>query len=68
MTKYLVMAHSTPGGGVTLRICRRKTEDPEADNAPLPLTYGTLDIPLTAHEMHDLGMALNAALWEKILK
>lgn len=68
MTKLQVRAIYEGDGGVTLRIYRRKTENPEADGAPIPLTHGTLDIRLDDHEMAMLGNAISEALWEKVLK
>jgi hypothetical protein len=64
--RYLVQVYNESGGRVTLRICRRKTDDHEADSAPLPLTHGTLDITLTDHEMSDLHSATGEALWQKL--
>ncbi len=61
--EIIVMALAEPGGRVSIRICRRQTRDFEADNAPLELTNGTLDIELSPHEMHELASVLTDALW-----
>lgn len=66
MNKLMVMAISEPGGGVTLRICRRKSADPEADCAPLPLDHGVLDIPLDTFTMAELHSATAEGLWHRV--
>jgi hypothetical protein len=66
MTDLLVMAISEPGGGVTLRICRRKTENPAADAAPLELTHGVLDIPLDHFAMAEIFSACSEGLWHRV--
>ena len=68
MTKFMVMALCEPGGGVTLRICRRKSDNPEADNAPLALEHGVLDIPLSTFSMAELHAATGEGLWHRIQK
>lgn len=59
----MVFALSEHGGKVSIRICRRQTGDFEADNAPIELTHGVLDIALSPHEMHELDSALADARW-----
>lgn len=68
MTNLMVMVLCEPGGSVTLRICRRKSDNPEADNAPLALNHGVLDIPLNKFEMAELHSATGEGLWHRMLK
>lgn len=66
--KLMVTAISEPGGRVSIRICRRKSENFDLDACPLPLTHGVLDIPLDPHEMRAIAEALTHAMWERWLK
>lgn len=53
-------------GGVQIRICRRKTEDPAADAAPLEMTHGVLDLDLDFETLCRLYEAITRALLAKI--
>lgn len=68
MMKLMVRAVCEPGGRVALRICRRKTENPEDDAAPIPLDHGVLDIPLGDTEMAEIHRATGEALWDRMLR
>ena len=68
MLKLMVTALCEPGGGVTLRICRRKSDNPEADNMPLPLEHGVLDIELDVFQMAELHAATGEGLWHRMLR
>lgn len=64
--KLIVMAISEPGGRVSIRLCRQRSDNGAADCAPLPLTYGTLDVELTLGEMARLHCATGEALFERL--